>query len=185
MLMDLMIAGPVIVFTLLGMRDGFVRKLVASLAIVAGLILGHFYMRDVGNLLVKYSHVNPVGAPMMGYYAVVLFLFFVQIVIYHFGTGNYKMGGIADKILGTAMGLSEGVLMMSALIYISLMSGPYSRDTIRDSQFYETVVNIAPQILDFTTNLGPETFEKMPGMPGSGKAKAKPAHRPAPPSGGR
>jgi uncharacterized membrane protein required for colicin V production len=164
MLMDLLIAFPVIGFTLLGMRDGLVRKLVATLTVIAGLILGHFYMREVGDLLVQYAKVNPRNSAMLGYYAVVFFLFFVQIIIYRFGTENYKMGGVMDKIGGTAAGLIEGIVFTSVFLYISLMSGPYSRDMIRDSQFYETVVNVAPEILDFTTNIGPEAFDSFKGM---------------------
>ncbi len=164
MLMDLLIAFPVIGFMLFGMRDGVVRKIVATLTLVLGLVLGHFYMREVGEFLVKYANVLPNKGPMLGYYAVVMFLFAVQMIIYRFGAERYKIGGVFDKIAGTIVGTFEGVLFVSIFMYISLMSGPYSRDMTRDSEFYETVINVAPEVLDFTTNIGPEAFDSMKDM---------------------
>jgi uncharacterized membrane protein required for colicin V production len=184
MIMDLFIVGPVIVFTLLGMRDGLVRKLVATLTIILALVLGHFYMRDVGQFLVNTSHINPNSAPEMGYYAILFFLFFVQAIIYRFGAGNYKLGGVVDRVGGTIMGLIEGIVMMSVMLYISLMSGPYPRDWTRDSQFFEATVNLSPQILDFTTNVGPETFEKLQDLTTpKGNQPKKPAPKPSVPGG--
>ena len=55
MLLDILIFIPVLMCILFGLRDGIVRKLVAIVVLIAGLILGQLYMRDVGEFLADHA----------------------------------------------------------------------------------------------------------------------------------
>jgi hypothetical protein len=44
------------------------------------------------------------------------------------------------------------------------MSGFPDNQNKRDSQFYKSVVNIAPQILDLTSAVGPDVIDKLKDM---------------------
>ena len=76
-------------------------------------------------------------------------------LIYKFASGNYKIGGVADKVLGAAFGFIQGALMASTILLMMAFSGSPSRRTVEDSRLYKPLVNLAPQILDLGAELGP------------------------------
>ncbi len=161
MLLDIMLGMPILFTSLLGFRDGIVRKLIAVLAMIIGLIIGHLYMRDVGKLLISYFDTDATEAPMKGFLYIFLAVVALSGLLYRLIAGGYKIGGIADRSIGAAIGLFQGMLFVSALLMIYSLEGIPSRSTSRDSRLYTPVVNIAPQIVDFLVNIGPETNETL------------------------
>ena len=67
MLLDILIFVPILMCILFGVRDGIVRKLVAIVVLIAGLILGQIYMRDVGNFVVGHGGISHEDAPIYGF----------------------------------------------------------------------------------------------------------------------
>jgi len=161
MLLDILIGGPILFFILLGVRDGSVRKLVAIIVLIAGLILGHIFMRDVGDLLTGRGGISHEDAPMDGFLVIFFGLFIIQSLLYKILTGSYKIGGIPDRVGGIVLGFIEGTLLVSSLLYIFAMSDFPDYQTKRYSMFYKSVVNIAPQILDMTSTVGPDVLDKL------------------------
>ncbi len=157
MLLDILIVVPLILFIALGLRDGVVRKLVAIASLIAGLFVGHMFMQPVGNFLSGRRIVNYSDAPMYGYLFIFLGIFIIQSLLYKIITSSYKIGGVADRIGGTVLGILEGFIFVSSMLFILALSGFPDRDTSRDTRMYKVVVNIAPQILDVAT-----IFEKEP-----------------------
>jgi uncharacterized membrane protein required for colicin V production len=145
--------------------------------LIGGLILAQLYMHDVGEYLVEHAKASRENAPMYGFLCIYLGLFLVQGLFYRIVTKNYKIGGIADRIGGIILGFMEGILFVSSLLFIFEMSGFPDNQNKRDSQFYKSVINIAPQILDFTSTVGTDSFEKFkemgtaPAAEGGGKVK--------------
>jgi uncharacterized membrane protein required for colicin V production len=146
-----------ILFTALGFRDGIVRKAVAIVVIIAGLILGQLFMRDVGNFFAGNGWVESSSATTDGFLIIFLGLVLIQGLLYRLLTGCYKIGGIADRICGSILGFMEGMLFLSCIFYIFTFSGFPDREMSRDTRLYKPVVNIAPQILDLTSSLNAET----------------------------
>ncbi|RPI01579.1 MAG: CvpA family protein [Ignavibacteriae bacterium] len=164
MLLDILIFVPILFCILFGLRDGIVRKIVAIIVLIAGLILGQLYMHDTGSYLVKHAGASPENAPLYGFLLILLGLLVIQSLFYRIVTKNYKIGGLADKVGGVVLGFAEGVLLVSSLLFIFAMADFPDRTTKRDSQFYKSVVNIAPQILDLTSSVGPDSFEELKEM---------------------
>ncbi len=153
MLVDIFIFIPVLTCILFGLRDGIIRKIVAIVVLIAGLILAQFYMHDVGKYFIEHAEASQENAPIYGFLCIFLGLFLIQGFIYRIVTKNYKIGGITDRIGGMVLGFFEGVLFVSSLLFIFALSGFPDIQNKRDSQFYKSVVNIAPQILDFTSTV--------------------------------
>ncbi|GEM_PF-893737 len=168
MMLDILLGVPLIIFTLLGLRDGIVRKIVASLVFVAGLFLGQMYMRKVGAFMVDNGWVGSSNASMYGFLLIFMSLTVLQGLLYRMLAGGYKIGGIADRIGGVAFGFIEGALFLSSLLFIFAFSGVPAHETSRDSRLYKPIVNIAPQILDFTSSLGPDAMERLKEIGNSG-----------------
>lgn len=172
MILDLLIIFPVIAFGGLGFRDGIVRKLVAICVAIMTMFIAHLLMQDIAKILIEYFHAQPAGAPMTAFLTVFFILFFLQAVLYRFLTGNYRIGGIVDRIIGSLVGVAEGVLIVSIVIMILTLQGPPSRRLTWDSRLYRPVVSVAPMIKDFLSNLvssGQESLQKMtsPGESGA------------------
>lgn len=187
MILDILLGGWLIVASLVGARDGFVRKLVSSAMTVVALILGQVLMKDAADLLVESAGVDPAGAPQLGFLTVFLVILLLQSLVYRFVTGPYKIGGIADRIGGGVAGVAQGVLFLSSFLFIMTMSGWPSRAMTRDSRIYRGIVNLSPQILDAVTTLGPEAVEGLkqmtsPEAPGQTKEKLKEASKRLPSS---
>jgi uncharacterized membrane protein required for colicin V production len=164
MLLDILIFVPILICILFGLRDGIVRKLVAIVVLIAGLILGQIYMHDLGKYFVEQGGASQENAPIYGFLSIFLGLLLVQGLFYRIVAKNYKIGGFADRIGGLILGFIEGVLFVSSLLFIFALFGFPSNSTKRDSQFYKSVVNIAPKILDLTSTVGPEVFDKLKDM---------------------
>jgi uncharacterized membrane protein required for colicin V production len=165
MLLDILIGIPILVFTLIGVRDGIVRKLIAILVVIGGLFVGQIFQHDASVLLVEKIGVDPSNAPMLGYLTIFFGLVLLQALVYRLVAGKYKIGGVADRVIGCVLGFAEGVLFISALLLILLPTGFPSRDTARDSRFYKSVVNIAPQIMDVESSLDTDSVQQSLGIP--------------------
>ena len=155
MLLDLFLVSPLILYTLLGLRDGLVKKLVSIGAIILGLFLGQAFMHDAAEFLTENVGISPASAPTKGFFCIFCFITLLASVVYKITSGNFKIGGVADRILGAVLGFVQGTLLASSLLLMMAFQGMPSRTTVRDSRLYKPLVNIAPQILDLGAEVGP------------------------------
>jgi uncharacterized membrane protein required for colicin V production len=160
MVMDILIFVPMLVFILLGFRDGVIRKLVAIVMLIAGLFLGQLFMHDLGQFLADNKWIESTDSSMYGYLIIFSAVVILQWLLYKLVARSYKIGGFMDRIGGLALGFIEGTLFLSCLFFIFAQTGFPSRDLKRDSMFYKPIVNIAPQILDVTSLIESESNEK-------------------------
>jgi len=168
MIIDLLILFPWVAFGALGFRDASARKLVAIATVIAAMFLGQWLMHDVGTIFRDQLHVQPANAPVDAFLFIFFFLFFVQSILYRFLTGNYKFGGIVDRIIGVPLGLVEGAIVISVVIFIFTMQGPPSRKTIWDSRLYHPTASIAPRIMDMFSSVVTSAGESLRDVTGGG-----------------
>lgn len=173
---DFLVATPIIVATLLGIRDGFVRKLVAVAMMVVGALIAQFYSQDAGKALIDEFDLGTSIAPTWGFLIIFFCINAIQAIVYRLVTGNYKIGGIGDRVLGGAVGALQGALFISIILTMMarhMLPGP---EVKKDSRLYKTLVNIAPQVLDLVTEATPEAIQDLKRMasPDSVKKVTKP-----------
>jgi uncharacterized membrane protein required for colicin V production len=164
MLLDILIFIPILFCVLFGLRDGIVRKVVAIVVLIGGLILGQLNMHDMGKFLIEHAGASQEKAARDGFLIIFLGLLIIQSFLYRIIAKNYKIGGIADRIGGVLLGFIEGVLFASTFLLIYATADFPDRTNKHDSQFYKPIVNIAPQILDLTSSIGPDTFNDLKEM---------------------
>jgi uncharacterized membrane protein required for colicin V production len=162
MLLDILIGVPILISIILGVRDGIIRKLVATIALIAGLFLGQIYMHPVGTYLADRGWIEISDAQQDGFLIIFLGLTIIQSLLYKLLTGSYKIGGVADRIGGAVLGFIQGVIFISSLLFIFALSGSPDPETKRDASLYKPIVNIAPQILDITSSLETDPLNGMP-----------------------
>ncbi len=153
--LDLLLVSPLIIFTLMGLRDGIVRKLVGIGGIVLGLFLAQGFMHDLTDFLTSAAGSTQQGSPGLSFSVIFFTVTLATSIIYRLVSGNYKIGGVADRVLGMALGFVQGALLVSSILFMMAFSGSPSRRTAEESRLYKPLVNLAPQILDLGAELGP------------------------------
>jgi membrane protein required for colicin V production len=160
-LFDIALGIPLALSVLLGLRDGIVRKLVGIFAIIIALFVGQLFMRDAAVFLMEKLSIPRSEGPSAGFFAIFMCVTLGISLIYRLLSGNYKIGGLADKILGAMFGAVQGALFVSSLLLILAMQGIPSRESAKGSRLYKHVVNLAPQILDFGSSILPQTQQHL------------------------
>jgi len=161
MMLDIMIAIPVFLGLLSGLRDGLVRKGIALILMILTLFAGQMFMHDIGKFLISYHIASPEDAPRRGFYCIFFGVGLIQSILYRLITGNYKIGGFWDRIGGAIVGFAQGVVFTSIMLMMTSLTGFPDRSMIRDSQFYKPIVNIAPELLDVTSSLHSESVDRV------------------------
>lgn len=78
MIIDLLILFPVIVFGMLGFRDGSVRKIVAIVVAIIAMFVSQYAMHDFAEFLRDNMHIMPQTAPMTAFFMIFFMMFFLQ-----------------------------------------------------------------------------------------------------------
>ncbi len=157
MIIDLLIIFPVLTLTTLGMKDGMVKKGVALFVTLIAIVVAHLTMDDMATIFVDEFEMERSNAVFYGYFAVFFGLIVLQSLIFRLTAHDYKIGGIADRVIGSFLGFVQGLFIMSVVFMMLLPQNLPSRTYRTDSRLYGTIVNIAPQFLDFTLTTVPET----------------------------
>jgi len=176
--LDLLIVTPIIIFTLLGFRDGIVRKIVGVAMTIAALITAKLFMGDAGGVFVEDFGSDPADAPTYGFLFIFFLILLLQSLLYRLLARGYRIGGITDRILGSVIGFAQGILVVSSVLVPLTLQGFPSQRTKHDSRLYKPIVNIAPRILDAAEAAATDKIEELtkpvsPSMPA-------PAPRPQP-----
>ncbi len=155
--LDILIVLLVTLPTYFGYRKGFLRKLLGIAGIVLGFILAiKFYdsLTPVFSAVIKENRT---------FVNVISFLFIIGVVygasiwLSRFMAGMNSGTSIIDKVLGTAVGFLQGVIVSSVLLYNLSIADIPSKQTRDNSMLYSTVYKIAPAVFD-------KVLEVFPGL---------------------
>jgi len=157
---DLLLETPVISTGARGGRDGFVRKGVGILTGVVAMIAAQLFMSDLAPALTD-GGVDPSVAPMDAFLIIFFAILTVESLLYRLLAHGYKIGGIADRSIGSFLGFVQGVLIVSVVVMMLATQDWPSRQGRRDSRLYRPIANVAPQILDATSGLIPDVNQRL------------------------
>lgn len=164
MFVDFAIVLPIIFGGLLGFRDGSVRKIVSILVTFGAMFIAKLFMYDAGNVLAEQLHTDRGWAPLHAYLIIFFCILALQSLLYRVITGNYKIGGLADRITGSALGAIHTALVVSVVLAVFEIKGFPSERTVRESRAYTPVRNVASALLNLVTQTVPQvsdTIEKL------------------------
>lgn len=161
-LIDLFIILILVASTLLGIKDGFFKKVFGVLGFWGGFVLATKYMDIVGGWLIGWLEIDSAVAHILGYAII-----FTAVVV---GTNlGYRWFGQTGKetlspksrIAGGVFGFCEGLVLASLLLVAMSIFGEPDNRTKRESAFYDGVVDIAPAVFDYSLSWMPEQREFM------------------------
>lgn len=164
MFLDFAIVLPIIFGGLLGFRDGSVRKIVSILVTFGAMFVAKLFMHDAGDVLAEQLNTDRGWAPLHAYLIIFFCILALQSLLYRVLTGNYKIGGLADRITGSVLGAIHVALVVSVILAVFEIKGFPSERTVRESRSYTPVRNIASELLNLVTQTVPQvsdTIEKL------------------------
>ena len=177
MVIDILIFFPIVALSVLGFRDGLVKKGIGLVVTFIAMIVAQMLLDDMARFFVEEFDVSPGDAPIYGYFTVFFGLIFLQSLTYRLAGQGYKIGGIADRVVGSVFGVLQGLLIMSVIfMMLGLLRFP-SRTYRVDSRLYKPVVNIAPQLLDISMNVEEQAKERIEELTKPAPSQGKPPAR--------
>lgn len=151
--LDIVILAVTALFTLLGLKKGFI----ISLATLGGLFLGIYVALHFSNffsgIIAKTFHPSSAWLPALSFSLTFLA---VLIGVYIIGKMVEKAVdmtgmGIINHIAGAILGLAKGVILLSVVFYLITISDPgekmISHQAKSGSLFYSPVLNVFPSIM--------------------------------------
>jgi len=153
--LDIVIALIVTLPAFIGFRKGFLRKIVGIAGIAAGFILAvRFYDKAAGVLssLIKESQLF---INVISFLIIITLLYGISLWLGRFLSDINSGTSIINKILGTAFGFLQGLIVASVLLYnLAFINFP-SEQTRHTSALYPFVYKIAPSMFDKIIDLFP------------------------------
>ena len=150
-LLDLLIILILIGSTILGIKDGFFKKVFGVLGFWAGFVLATKYMGLVAEWLISWLELDSNAAHIIGYAAIFTAVVVATNLGYRwFGQSGKENLSPKSRIAGGVFGFGEGLVLASLLLLaMSIFNEPDDR-TKRESAFYYSLITVAPDVFDWS-----------------------------------
>ena len=155
---DILIIIGVLLFIILGIRDGFFKKIFGILGFLGGLICATKFMTILGDIFIDAIGLSREASIIISFFIIFIFVIVVVNLFYRwFGAS----GGDAIKpwarISGGLLGAVQGVIAVSLiLVMLSFFEIP-SEEEKADSLLYIETIHVAPLVYDYTTRWMPDS----------------------------
>ena len=159
-LIDLLVILILVASTLLGVKDGFFKKVFGVLGFWGGFVLATKYMGLVAGSLISWLDMESDTAHILGY----AIIFTAVVVGVNFGyrwfgqTGKETLSP-KSRIAGGIFGLGEGLVLASLLLLAMSIFGEPDDQTKRESAFYYSLITVAPDVFDYSLSWLSESAE--------------------------
>ncbi len=149
--LDLLIILLLIASTLLGVKDGFFKKVFGVLGFWTGFVLATKYMGVAAQSLMSWLDMGSDTAHIIGYAAIFTTVVVAVNLGYRwFGRSSGETLSPKSRIAGGIFGFAEGLVLASLLLLaLSVFNKPDDR-TRRESAFYYSLITVAPDVFDYS-----------------------------------
>lgn len=140
----------------LGYKDGFVRKLIGTIAFAIAIYLSILFARDVGSMLNSALGMEIYLANMIGGFLIFTVIMIVSSILKRVFHPFDRVNNLINRLVGGIVGFLQFLVFLSALFYIlGILNYPpeYDRKT---SVFYEDIYNIIPSAIDYLEDYTPK-----------------------------
>jgi membrane protein required for colicin V production len=150
-LLDLLIILILVATTLLGIKDGFFKKVFGVLGFWLGFVLATKYMGLVAGWLISWLDLESDAAHILGY-AVIFTAVVVAVNLGYrwFGQSGKETLSPKSRIAGGVFGFAEGLVLASLLLLAMSIFNEPDDQTKRESAFYYSLITVAPDVFDYS-----------------------------------
>jgi uncharacterized membrane protein required for colicin V production len=162
---DILIFIGVILFVVLGIRDGFFKKIFGILGFIGGLICATKFMAALGDIFMEVLGTSKEVSIIFAFFIIFIFVVVMVNVFYRwFGSSRSDAIKPISRISGGILGAIQGVVAISLILVMLSFFGIPSEEEKFDSLIYDETVQIAPIVYDYTTRWMPDSkqfFEEL------------------------
>jgi membrane protein required for colicin V production len=166
--LDIVIIVILLIPSYIGFRKGFVRKLFGIIGIAAGFVLAVRFYENLSSLLQNVIKESTIFVNVVSFLLIVVFVYSVSVWLAKYMSDIGGGTNFINKILGTAFGFVQGLILASVLLYnLAFINFP-SQGARSSSALYGPVYKVAPALFDKIIELFPglkETYNEYKGSP--------------------
>ena len=160
MLLDIFIVLILVLFTLLGIRDGFFKKVFGILGAWGGFVLATKYMGYPAGVIASWLTIEEDTAHIVSF-SIILIAFLVAVNLGYrwFGQTGKETLSPKSRITGGVLGFCQGLVAVSLiLLSMAVFDSPEQR-TRNDSALYYSMITVAPAVFDYSLSWMPTQKE--------------------------
>ncbi|MEW6194724.1 MAG: CvpA family protein [Bacteroidota bacterium] len=143
----IIIIGLIIGF-LLGFKDGFVRKIIGLIGLIAGVAFAFEFSDSLGNLLIpifnKDEYLSVVVAGIIIFLVTILIASIVKRIVHPID----KLNLFINQLIGGIIGIVQILFFLSAVLLFINIFGVPDKNTKQESLLYNPVSEIIPSSID-------------------------------------
>jgi membrane protein required for colicin V production len=164
---DILILIGLLLYMIMGYRDGFQKKIFGIIGFWGGLILGTKLMDPVGTEIGGWFSMDEDLAFVLAFFCLfVLFAIIMNFSYRWFGkTGSGTLSTVS-RIGGALLGAVQGLVALSLILIMFNIFNVPSEETQNESLLYTETLQIAPDIFDYSTSWIPDSkifFDELKG----------------------
>ncbi len=149
---DILILLVVLLFVLIGFRDGFFKKIFGILGFLGGLICATKFMAPMADYGSGWLGLGSETSLILAFFSIFLLVIIVVNLFYRwFGESGAETLKYWSRLLGGFLGAAQGAVAVSLVLLMFDQFGMPSEETKHDSLFYGNSVIIAPKVFDYMT----------------------------------
>lgn len=154
---DILILATISLFTILGFKDGFFRKVFSILSFIIGFILATKFMGVLGKLIVEWFEFSPLFSYLFAFLFILFFVILIFALVYKWLSTKSTVLKLVNRFGGAILGAVQGILIASIVLLVLKIANIPSKETQEDSLLYKDLVNVTPRIFDFFLTTIPES----------------------------
>lgn len=155
--LDIFIAVTLIVAIVLGYKDGFIRKIIATVGFFLAIYLAVVFAENAGLLINSVTGIEMYFARIIGGFLIFILVVFLASFISRLVKPFDRINAFINRILGALIGLLQFLFFLSALFFILNVFGFPPKEVKSDSYLYEGVYNVIPATIKYIKDYSPET----------------------------
>ncbi len=156
--LDILILIGLILSVILGIRDGFFRKIFGILGIIGGLILATKYMAFGADYIKGWMGFSDETSSILAFFILLIAVVAIVNLFYRWiGPSRDDAMKLWSRVGGGILGIGQGLVVVSLLLLMMDAFGMASDDDKESSTLYPQVVPIAPAVFDYVTDWMPQS----------------------------
>ena len=164
-MIDILILVGLLVYMVLGFRDGFFKKIFGILGFWGGLICATKFFALIGEMIVSWLDFSKTTSYVLAFFLIFLIVSLVLNLFYRwFGRSGSDTIKVGSRLTGLAMGCAQGAVAISLLLLMLNIFDEPSMEVKTNSYLYKPLLKVAPVIFDYSTTWMPESkafFEEL------------------------